>query len=231
MDFAQFKSLLIFAIISRHTFINGGIIQRYDEDLHEDDECGFDASIYSGKCRKSSECVNLFAEQKENGNKIEICSFNENNDEILVCCSEDDFNKSQHTRGALDYGSCELKYKSLRKKEPTIKLFVFNGDEVDPNEFSSVAAIGWLSWVDFSVSWRCAGNLITESYLLSAAHCMTYDGNYPNVIRLGDIDLSSSEDDQFVQQFGISKIIVHPDYDAALHANDIALVKVDGRVL
>lgn len=228
MDFESSKSLrriiILFLILSHHA-TNGGIIQRYDEDLHEDDECGLDPSNYSGKCRKSSECVNLFV---ENQNKVEICSFGE---EILICCSDEDFSKSQKTNGPLDYDSCAIKYKNLRKTEPTVKLFAYNGDEVEPYEFSHIAAIGWLSWFDFSVSWNCAGNLITEKFVVSAGHCMSYDGNLPNVVRFGDIDLNSSDDDEFVQQFGIKEIIIHPDYDAGTHQNDIAMIKILGSVV
>lgn len=232
MDFTSFKSLsiILFLLTLLQKSLFGGIIQRYDDDLNEEDECGLDASIYSGKCRKSSECVNLFAEQKENGNKIEICSFSDGG-EILVCCSDDDFSKSKRINGPLDYDNCALKYKNLRKTEPILTLFTFNGDEVEPYEFSHIASIGWLSYADFSVAWNCAGNLITETFLVSAGHCMSYDGNYPNVVRMGDIDLNSSDDDEFVQQFGIAEIIIHPEYDAAGHANDIALIKLDRTVM
>jgi hypothetical protein len=60
---------------------------------------------------------------------------------------------------------------------------------------------------------------------------MSYAGNYPNVVRFGDIDLNSADDDEFVQQFGIGEITVHPEYDAGIHANDIALIKLLGSVV
>lgn len=228
MDFESSKSLsriiILFLILSRHT-TNGGIIQRYDEDLHEEDDCGLDPEIYSGKCRKANECVNLFV---ENQNKVEICSFS---GDVLICCSDEDFRKSQRINGPLDYDKCAIKYKNLRNTEPTLMLLAHNGNEVEPNEFSHIAAIGWLSWFDFSVSWNCAGNLITEKFVVSAAHCMSYDGNYPNVVRFGDIDLNSSDDDEFVQQFGVKKITIHEEYDAGTHANDIALIEILGSIL
>lgn len=229
MDFKLLAIIPLLFLLNSSQTTFGGIIHRYDVDLHEEDECGVDASIYSGKCRKSSECINLFAEQRENGNKIEICSFGD--EDTLVCCSDDDFSKSRRINGPLDYNNCALKYKNLRNSEATWKFFAYNGDEVEPYEFSHIAAIGWLSWFDFSVAWNCAGNLITEQFVVSAAHCMTYDGNYPNVIRFGDVDLNSNDDDNFVQQFGVAEIIVHPDYDAATHANDIALIKIAGNVM
>ena len=66
-------------------------IRRYETDLFENDFCGHDMSVYSGKCKKIKKCVNLLTEKKV----IEVCSFSQEADETLVCCSRDDFYKSR----------------------------------------------------------------------------------------------------------------------------------------
>lgn len=60
---------------------------------------------------------------------------------------------------------------------------------------------------------------------------MNFDGTRPNVVRFGDIDLNSADDDEFVQQFKIDEIFIHPDYDAGSHSNDIVMIKMLGEVM
>lgn len=234
MDFKVVKLFLIILLISAFNCfsLDAVSIRRYPTDLFENDYCGLDPSVYRGKCKKIDKCINLLIEKKE----IEICSFGEsgNGDDSLVCCSRHDFYKSRkHNRdGVLNYDYCVQNYKHLRQTvSGAMQNFAVNGVEVEPYEFSSIAAIGWLQWSDFSVAWNCAGNLITESFVMSAAHCMKIDGRSPNVVRLGDVDLKSPFDDSFIQQFGIFSTHVHPNYVQEANENDIALIRLRGRVL
>lgn len=66
---------------------------------------------------------------------------------------------------------------------------------------------------------------------MSAAHCMLLNGRKPNVVRLGDVDLNSPLDDQYIQQFGIYSIFQHPMYNYDTNEHDIALVRLRGKVL
>lgn len=206
-------------------------IKRYSRDLFENDLCGFDYSVYSGKCKKIKNCVNLLAEKKV----IEICSFNgDAADETLVCCSREDFYKSRsaNREGPVDYDACLDKYKHLRNVDNTmLSEFTVNGVDVKAGEFSHMAAIGWLKWNDFAVDWNCGGALVTDKFVLTAAHCQSVDGRQPNVVRLGDVDLTSSHDDLHVQQFGILSIVRHPSYKSTGNNHDIALIQIKGQVV
>ena len=97
--------------------------------------------------------------------------------------------------------------------------------------FSHFIALGWFKLVDFSIEWNCAGNLITENFVMSAAHCMMLDQRKPNVVRLGDVDLNSEEDNHNVQQFYVYRIFKHPAYNYDTNENDIALIQLRGSVV
>lgn len=206
-------------------------IRRSSRDLLENDYCGIDTSVYSGKCKKIKKCVNLLIERKS----IEVCSFDGNTgDETLVCCSRDDFYKSRlfNGEGPLNYATCLNKYKHLRNTESEeFSKFTVNGVEVNDGEFPHMVAIGWLRWLDFAVDWNCGGSLVTESFVLTSAHCTTFNGRNPNVVRMGDIDLTSSDDDSFVQQFEVLNIVKHPQYQYSKNSHDIALIQFSGQVL
>lgn len=52
----------------------------------------------------------------------------------------------------------------------------------------------------------------------------------PKYVRLGDLDYESDEDDAGVSQFNVKEIIVYPESNQRSYYNDIALLKIDGKV-
>lgn len=63
---------------------------------------------------------------------------------------------------------------------------------------------------------------------MTAAHCTTSAGMSPNIVRIGDVHLVY---DNEPLTFDIEDIIVHPDYHPPDLYNDIALLKLRGRVI
>lgn len=206
-------------------------LKRYENDLLENDVCGLNTEVYSGKCKQIKKCVNLLVEKKV----IEVCSFNgKAAEETLVCCSREDFYKSRVLNGEnpLNYETCLDRYKHLRYNgDEVTNLYAVNGVDVEAGEFPHMAAIGWLKWNNFEVDWNCGGALITETFVLTAAHCTSNDGRKPNVVRMGDVDLTSPLDNFYIQQFGIRNIVKHPLYSVSTNDNDIALIQISGQVV
>ena len=69
----------------------------------------------------------------------------------------------------------------------------------------------------------CGGSLISEKFVLSAAHCTTFRRKRPDVIRIGDQDLGSIRSGT---DFSIETIVVHPQYNFNLKYHDLALFEL-----
>lgn len=89
-----------------------------------------------------------------------------------------------------------------------------------------MSAIGWKR-PNNHIEWICGGSLISEKFVLSAAHCVVVDGRNPDTIRIGDQDLLVNEPGITPQQFGIENIFMHPEYRSNLKYHDIALFELD----
>lgn len=69
--------------------------------------------------------------------------------------------------------------------------------------------------------------IFSYRFVLSAAHCTSWRGVRPKIVRLGDQNLKRSDDGGDPQDFQIAQIIKHPSYKASSKYNDIALFQLD----
>ncbi|WP_028866100.1 trypsin-like serine protease [Psychromonas aquimarina] len=105
--------------------------------------------------------------------------------------------------------------------DPSISTRIVGGTESQAGEWP------WMVSIKSAGNHFCGGSLINSQWVLTAAHCM-FDGSVqkkPSSITaaVGEYNLNSSP---ATAASTVSKIYIHPDYDAAAITNDIALIKL-----
>lgn len=79
----------------------------------------------------------------------------------------------------------------------------------------------------------CGGTIIHFQYILSASHCFVQDyGVTKNIYaRVGDWKTNMVGETIYEDNYGILKIIKHPQYNPTTYENDIALLQTDRPIL
>ncbi|XP_039451783.1 serine protease snake-like [Culex pipiens pallens] len=104
----------------------------------------------------------------------------------------------------------------------TVDLIV-GGEDAKPGEFPHQAVLGW-SRKDNKEEYDfpCGGSLISDRFVLTAAHCLKR--GRPEIVRLGVNDISD-EYENFVE-IDVEQAIRHPSHNHKRSYHDIALVKM-----
>ncbi|XP_055594212.1 serine protease snake-like [Uranotaenia lowii] len=104
---------------------------------------------------------------------------------------------------------------------------IVGGKEAEEGEFPHQALLGYNITEESPKTtdrydFQCGGSLISERFVLTAAHCMKYAK--PVVVRLGVLEIADGDDGSF--DYGIDFIRKHPNYINAASYHDIALIKL-----
>ncbi len=211
------RFLIIFCLL-----IIGNVNGRYQEDTDFEEDCSEDCSAKTDSNRAQT---NSFV-----GRKRVICCYKKTGTKAPPRVPNDK---------RISVKKCEA-YKKLKFEElppftlkSKIKIVgcssrrarIVGGEATKIGEFAHMAAIGY---GDFSeIRFDSGGSLISEKFVLTAAHCLR-KRNPPTLVRLGDQNLKSEDDGAEPQEFRVKRYMRHESYSAKANYDDIGLIELDG---
>ncbi|XP_023690585.1 serine protease 28-like [Paramormyrops kingsleyae] len=110
---------------------------------------------------------------------------------------------------------------------PRLRSSIIGGQRAAKGRWPWMAQVYVAKTADFGTD--CGGSLINEKWVLSAASC--FKPNFikeDSLVRLGAYWLSMESDHEL--QFGLRKVIIHPNYAESSKGDNIALIRLDGAV-
>ncbi|XP_073819972.1 venom protease [Musca autumnalis] len=99
-----------------------------------------------------------------------------------------------------------------------------------PGEYPHMTALGFVGDTG-TVDYKCGGSLISDKFVITAAHCTNVGGEIPTKVRIGDLNLKVEETYLEPQIRTIINVYNHPEYRSTSYYNDIALLELQSEVV
>lgn len=175
-----------------------------------------------GKCIPVEKCqVALEQIGKKKYHEFSRCGF-EGFSEIICCPTASEGGKKSKQ-------ACARWSKSA---SVVSKYQIVGGKNAESGEFPHMAALGFYSPAEKRYFFNCGGSLISELYVLTAAHCiLNVESNDLKIVRLGTVEVPESiAVADPVTDYNVANVQIHKKYDWKFKINDIALVKLEKSV-
>lgn len=205
--------------------LNNVLSLMIDTSVFIGDKCVIEPSKNVGECTYLMDCESVLEGLQQTPKIIpQHCRFDKQ--EIVVCCPKVDASNEVISKLSKAEEKCEEYSKQLRDLLPKgISSLIIRGKNAKQGEYPHMAALGYGPYDD--IKWLCGGSLISDRFILTAAHCLDSSFGEVNYVRLGDVDLNGTS----YQDFKVQKRIQHPEYKIPNVYNDIALLELEKPVV
>ncbi|CAG7837792.1 unnamed protein product [Allacma fusca] len=102
--------------------------------------------------------------------------------------------------------------------------YITSGRNAKPDEFPYMAALGYGELKE--KSWKCGGTIISDEFVLTAAHCVNTTFGKPRRVIVGSLYLQDPRSTRRKTLVAVKETIIYPTYQRPLRYNDIALLRL-----
>lgn len=154
---------------------------------------------FTGKCKLPEDCESFKLEDIKEIEKYRStnCGFLEDLRTMVICCPETSTNRmAQNLETNQELAASQTACNKLEdRKDKTPRILddhIFRGVYASDNEFPQFAALAYKKNDDAELRFGCGGVLISENFVLTAAHCITIEDPI-KFVRLGTTNLKSEK--------------------------------------